>query len=156
MKVKYNYTYNYTFTYKGKNQLYTSGAAVEEASEKQNISHLNFAHAVGHRVPIDTLDVRSQTFTLKGCGHVDTLLPLTDGQHTPPQHTWDNQRKTGTESEIYEWTLNPSSPSVYKGDTSHLPCWFKLLLCVVWKYDIHSNEVYVVKQLLYVGVAKSN
>lgn len=50
----------------------------------RNICYLDFLHAVSHRVPIDTLDGRSQTFILEGSAHVTALLLLTAGQHTPP------------------------------------------------------------------------
>lgn len=54
---------------------------------QQRNCYLDFLHAVGQRVPKDTLDVWSQTFTLEGNSHISTLLLLTAGQHTPPQDT---------------------------------------------------------------------
>lgn len=54
-----------------------------------NICYLDFLHAVGHRISIETLNGRDQTFTLEGTAHVGTLLLLTTGNHTPPQDLWD-------------------------------------------------------------------
>lgn len=54
------------------------------------ICYLDFVHAVRHRLPVDTIDDWSQTFTFEARAHVATLLLLATGQHTPPQHIWDS------------------------------------------------------------------
>lgn len=50
--------------------------------------HLDFLHAVGHRLPGDALNRRSQTLTLEGVTHGGALPLLTAGQHAPAQNIW--------------------------------------------------------------------
>lgn len=57
--------------------------------------YLDFFHAVGHRVPVDALNARSQAFFLEFRAHVGTFLLLAAGQHTPPKDICVGRRVGG-------------------------------------------------------------